>query len=503
MKRSRKNEKTYLVYSLILIVIISGTFLIENASTVGSMLENQIHGERQKNIVVKFDEGVGNERALEVLNSNNLKVKYEINPIGIKVISVPEGKAPEEVIRKLWEQHGKEILFTEIDEQIELSFEPNDPKYPEQWHLDKIDAPQAWDSENGYNITIAIADTGIDPDHPDLVFIPGWNFYDNNDDTRDIHGHGTAVAGTAAAAGNNLNQIAGVAFAAKVMPLRISDANGYGYYSTISNAITYAADKGVKVISISYAACGSLSVASAAKYMKEKGGLVIVSEGNSGENSFNTNNPDIICVSATDNSDNKASWSSYGDDVDVAAPGTSILTTINGGGIGYKSGTSFSAPLTAGVIGLIWSANPTLTNNQVEETLFKTADDLGSLGWDQNFGWGRINAGKAVGLAKNTYAEQPLAITNYYIGEKTGVSANIYVDTNLPSLITVTYWEARKGSRSLTFFNTESSQLSTSHVINLQGLSSSTTYNYKIIARNSDSSKTAETKTLSFKTLRK
>src|SRR5262249_46069930 len=126
---------------------------------------------------------------------------------------------------------------------------------------------------------------GINASHPDLAarMVPGWNFYDNNANTTDVHGHGTAVAGGAAATLNNGVGVAAVAGAARLMPVRIADANAYAYWSTVAQGVTSAADNGARIANISYVGvAGSASVQSAANYMKSKGGLVIAAAGNNG-----------------------------------------------------------------------------------------------------------------------------------------------------------------------------------------------------------------------------
>ncbi|NIV27521.1 MAG: S8 family serine peptidase, partial [Gammaproteobacteria bacterium] len=122
------------------------------------------------------------------------------------------------------------------------------------WHLEQIGTPGAWDSVQGDGIVIAILDTGVDASHPDLQgqLVPGWNFYNGDSDTSDIHGHGTSVAGTAAASSNNSLGVASVSFQSKIMPMRITDDNGYGYYSLISQAIISAADNGARVVNVSF-----------------------------------------------------------------------------------------------------------------------------------------------------------------------------------------------------------------------------------------------------------
>jgi subtilisin family serine protease len=264
--------------------------------------------------------------------------------------------------------------------------------------LTKIGAPTAWATSTGNGTVIAIIDTGVDGTHADLAaqMVPGWNFYDNNSDARDVNGHGTAVAGTAAAAGNNAIGVASIAWRARLMPIRISDSTGFAYWSTIAQGVTWAADHGARVANISYAVGSSSAVQSAAQYMRSKGGVVVVSAGNNGVAESTAPSDTMIIVSATDSTDVRTSWSSYGSFVDLAAPGYNIYTTVRGGGYGYWWGTSFAAPIVSGVAALVKSLRPDFSAAQVESTLFSSALDLGAVGKDTVYGWGRVSASNAV-----------------------------------------------------------------------------------------------------------
>jgi len=251
-------------------------------------------------------------------------------------------------------------------------------------------------------VTIAILDSGIDPNHPDLSLqlVPGWNFYENNSNTSDVYGHGTKAAGAAAATGNNALGVASVAARSKIMPLRVSGYDGYATWSAISQGLIYAADRGVRVANASFLGLtDSSSIRSAAQYMKNKGGLVIVSGGNTGLQQNYAATTTMIPVSATDGNDARTSWSSYGNYIALAAPGAGIWSTTKGGGYGAVSGTSFSSPVTAGVVALMMAAKPTLSNTQIESLLYSTAVDLGTPGRDPYYGYGRVNAARAVQAA--------------------------------------------------------------------------------------------------------
>jgi thermitase len=293
----------------------------------------------------------------------------------------------------------------EVDMLVPSTMIPNDPNYPSAWHHPKIGSPEAWDVTQGEGVIVATLDTGVDMSHPDLAenMIVGWNFYDNNSDVSDVQGHGTAVAGTMTEIGDNVVGSLGVAPKAKNIAIRISDPAAYAYFSAMASGITYAADHGARVANISYQnACGSAVVQNAGAYIRQKGGVAVIAAGNTGADAGFGSNTSITCASATDGNDVKAGWSSYGQYVDVAAPGVSVYTTVRGGGYGNYSGTSFASPVTAGIYALMFSVNPKLTPSEADSILFQTADDLGTVGWDMYYGHGRVNAGRAVQLAAST-----------------------------------------------------------------------------------------------------
>ena len=331
-----------------------------------------------------------------------------IGASSVFVVDLPS-RASEAAIAQLLARHPH-LKAAELDRRVPASLAVNDPYIGSQWHTTKIGAPSAWDVTPGSAVTVAILDTGVDGSHPDLSarMVPGWNFYDSNSDTADVHGHGTAVAGAAAATLNNGTGVAGVSGLANIMPLRVADANAYAYWSTVAQAITYAADNGARVANISYVGLmTSASIHSAAQYMKSKGGLVVVSAGNNAKDEGYSQTTNLIPVSATDSSDMLTSFSSYGDFVAVSAPGTGIWTTNRGGGYGSWNGTSFSSPVTAGTVALMMAAKPGLSNTQVESLLFSTAVDLGTAGRDKYFGYGRVDAAAAVRAAVGAASPPP------------------------------------------------------------------------------------------------
>lgn len=316
----------------------------------------------------------------------------------LHVLQLPAGVSETAVLAQL--KRHPHLKFVELDRRVPSTFTPNDPYLGSEWHLGRIRTTGAWDTAQGQGVTIAILDSGVLPTHPDLLQLPGWNFVDNNANTADVTGHGTAVAGAAAAIGNNATGVAGVAGGARILPVRVADSTGYAYYSTIASGVTWAADQGARVANASFSGVyASASVQSAAQYLRSKGGLLVVSAGNSGSNDGSPATTAMIPVSATDSNDALASWSSYGSYVAVAAPGVGIWTTGSDGSYRAASGTSFSAPITAGVIALMMSARPALSAAQVEGLLYSTATDLGAAGRDIYYGYGRVDAAAAVSAA--------------------------------------------------------------------------------------------------------
>jgi len=355
-------------------------------------------------IIVEARPGLSDDDLDRVLKEHGGK-KRKIGQSRLHVVDLPPNASEQDVVAKL--SRRPELKFAELDRAVPVAMAVNDPYMGSEWHLAKINTPAALDTSMGSGVTIAVLDSGVNVNHPDLKanLVAGYNVYGNNTDLTDVCGHGTAVAGTAAATGNNTSGVAGVAGAARIMPVRIAYEDPtlgcYAYFSTIASGITYAADHGARVANISYVGiAGSSAVLSAARYMNGKGGVVIVSAGNNNKDENVTPDPALVIVSATDSSDNKASFSSWGSFVTISAPGTYIWTTNNSLGYSQWQGTSFSSPVVAGVAALMMSARPDLSGDQIKSLLYSTAVDLGTAGRDPIFGYGRVNAAAAVQAAK-------------------------------------------------------------------------------------------------------
>lgn len=361
-------------------------------------------------LLVQPRAGLSNKDMDKAMTAASARRLGRINSHNLQLVEVAGVASTETVIKKL--RASRLFKMVEQDARVVVAATTaTDPYYVSSWHLPDINAPLAWDFNNGSGTVIAILDTGVDSTHPDLApnIVPGWNVYDNTADTADVYGHGTSVAGAAAAAANNGIGSAGLAWGAKIMPIRISDANGYAYFSTVAQGIYWAADHGARVVNVSFnGVAGSATVQAAADYLRAKGGVVVVAAGNSGAAEAIAPSASLLAVSATDRGAVKAGFTSTGAYVDMAAPGVGIFTTTRGGGYGSASGTSFASPLVAGAAALAISANPALTAAQVDAVVLTTARDLGTAGYDTTFGSGLLNAGAIVSAALSLKVSEPI-----------------------------------------------------------------------------------------------
>jgi len=352
-------------------------------------------------VLVKFRANVGLDYARQIVAALGVREDGVLPATGVLVLDLPEQADEAGFANAL--ANRPDVEFAELDRIVKpADVLPNDPWFVNwEGHLRRIQAPTAWSTTVGSsNVVVAILDTGVDANHEDLAgkIVPGWNSYANNSATTDVSGHGTAVAGTAAAASNNGLGVASVCWLCRIMPIRVSDMTGYATYSSIANGLTWAADHGARVANISYVVSDSSTVTSAAQYFQGKGGVVTSSAGNYSTFSNSADNPYVLTVSATDYFDVIYSYSNTGKNIDVAAPGDSFSTQM-GGGYVSTGGTSYSAPIVAGVAALVMSANPSLSADQVQNIVKQSADDLGATGWDPVYGTGRVNAARAVSMA--------------------------------------------------------------------------------------------------------
>jgi len=341
-------------------------------------------------VLVRFEDNATEAEKDKSLSFVGARREKRLNKIKVERIKVPFNKV-KETIDKLGK--NRKVKYAEPDFVATKTVIPNDTYYSSQWGLPKIKAEGGWDKTHGGDYApVAIADTGIDDSHPDLSgkVIKRANF--TSDPDVDGDGHGTHVAGIVAATTNNSLGVASLGYDTKLISVKVLDNTGSGYYSWITNGVIWAADNGAKVINLSLGGSSdSQALKDAVSYAWGKGVVIVAAAGNSNNSkalypAYYTNS---IAVAATDSFDNKASFSSYGSWVDVAAPGVSILSTYKGG-YAYLSGTSMATPFVSALSSLVFANNPSFTNQDVRNKIETTAERIAKTGiyWT----YGRIDA---------------------------------------------------------------------------------------------------------------
>ncbi len=356
-------------------------------------------------------------------------------------VPVPVGTRVDTFLARF--QGRGDVLYAEPNYIASAFFVPNDTYYNYQWHMDNdihggIHAETAWDISTGSGVTVAVVDTGIAyedysiyrkaPDLTNTLFVPGYNFVNNSTHANDDNGHGTHVAGTVAQSTNNSLGVAGVAFNAKLMPIKVLDRNGSGTYADVADGIRWAADNGAHVINLSLGGSASATyLQEAVAYAYGKGVVVVAASGN--ENGTvgypAAYNDYVIAVGATRYDEQRAPYSNYGASLDVMAPGGDMNVDQNGDGYGdgvlqqtfsgnvknfgyyFFQGTSMATPHIAGVAALVIANGNATTPDMVRDALQSTADDLGAAGRDDFYGWGLVNATAALNYAAGPVDNPP------------------------------------------------------------------------------------------------
>ena len=416
----------------VLVAIAAGCGISPNSAPVKALSSNyfpagefRADGVSTKEVLVKVKKGT----ILPFASSSD----RNLSRLGYVSVAIPAGKTAEQVIAGLKGQPG--VISAEpnrhyknaLDQPSDVAGAPisqflpmlkiDDPRASEMYHLATTKAFDAWDTTMGSKtVRVAVVDTGIDPEHPDLkpVLDPKvglYNVFSKDAKVHDGHGHGTHTAGIATAAANNKEGGAGMAPGVSLMAVQVLDSGGGGDSKSIAAGYTWATDNGANVISASLGIYRRDKVIEdAVQYALDKDVVCTASAGNNGAYNHHekaphlpSTIPGVIEVAASDDKDAIASFSNYGPTMSVAAPGVKVLATVptysNGTGKkGYAamSGTSMAAPGAAGAVALIRSQHPDWKRDQVKAHLEKQADDLGAAGFDERYGHGRINALKAV-----------------------------------------------------------------------------------------------------------
>jgi subtilisin family serine protease len=343
-------------------------------------------------VLIGFHQVPGpSEQALVRSHGGAIKYSYTIVPAIAASI-------PEPAIEGLL--HNPNVTYVEPDSEVYAISEVL------PWGIDRIDAELVHQYNNkGDGVKVAIIDTGIDLDHPDLTVAGNVTFVAGTANGDDDAGHGTHVAGIVAALDNEIGVI-GVAPKADLYAVKVLDSSGSGWMSDVVAGINWSANNGMKVINMSLGGGASSTLETACNNAWNNGlGIVLVAAAGNSGNRLGTRDTieypaayaSVIAVAATDQSDRRASWSSTGPDLELSAPGVSIYSTYMNGGYATMSGTSMASPHVAGVAALAIAAGVGSAKD-VRDTLVSTAEDLGDPGWDTKYGYGLVNADEAAGV---------------------------------------------------------------------------------------------------------
>lgn len=384
-------------------------------------------------IIVKFDPNLPQQVRLNIMENHQCAIRRSCNSGDFHLVAILSGETPRQVVEKFGTLEG--IEYAELNYYAYSTFVPNDPLYPLQWHLDSvgmrgIHMVDAWSVQRGRpDVIVAVLDTGVAfedydafkqaSDLVDTPFVPGYDFVDEDDHPNDDQGHGTHVTGTIAQSTNNGTGVAGVAFGCSIMPVKILDHEGLGTYFNIARGILFAVENGASVINMSFAGRGDSKIlrdAVAAAY--EQGVTCVCAGGNDYVFGSPVSYPagyDEFCIGvAAVRYDRGHSWySTAGTYIDVAAPGGDLSVDQNGDGLRdgvlqqtflndpndfaywFFQGTSMATPHVSGLAALLVARGVTRPD-KIAAAIENTAEDLGPAGWDQEYGWGIINAKAAL-----------------------------------------------------------------------------------------------------------
>ncbi len=412
---------------ILVAVLVLGISRILKASTIFNFDIEQISEFENRDLVNEIKNNVNN---FQIYRDDRLIVKLK-NEHNFRTLSLSQGIKVSEAINSL--RQNPEIEYVEPDYYAYAQFIPNDPYYKYQWNFNNnvyggINLESAWDLAQGQSVVIAVIDTGVAYENynsfrqaPDLVntqFVAGYDFIENDFHPNDDNGHGTHVVGTIAQSTNNKLGVAGVAYMAKIMPIKALDRKGIGSYSAIANAIRYAADNGAHIINLSLGGPShSQALLDAVRYAYSKGVFIVAAAGNDGKEVMSypaAYDEYVMSVGATRFDERLSYYSNYGSSLDIVAPGGDLKVDQNNDGYGdgilqqtiasnnprkfgyyFYQGTSMATPHVAGVAGLIRSLGIS-SPQQIRDILIGKAKDLGEPGFDKYYGYGRLDAAASI-----------------------------------------------------------------------------------------------------------
>ena len=446
MSRARRPTTTLVIGMLL---VSAGMMTAQAASAQGG---DEVTSDR---VIVRFAPGVDGRERARVRDRADVEAEEQLPLTGAEVVDPAPGTTAREAVESLAAE--ADVLYAEPDVVRRSAEAPNDPLLGQEWGLHNrgqavaggsgpagvdIDAPQAWSVETGNDaLRIAVVDTGIQLDHPGLESniwrnpgesgggresngidddrngyaddVRGWDFVEDDRDATDANGHGTHVAGTLAATGNNSFGISGVVWQASLIPVRVLGANGSGSVSDLVSAYRYAARSGARVVNVSVTG-GAFSQAEYDAIAAAPNTLFVVAAGNNASDNDSRGAypcdhdlPNVVCVAAIDRQDRLAAFSNYGArQVDLAAPGVDVTSTWPGGGWAVMNGTSMATPLTAGVAALLLGLDGGTTVAGLRARLLAGVRPVAGLAGRVATG-GRLNAAGALRAAGANVPDLP------------------------------------------------------------------------------------------------
>ena len=381
----------------------------------------------EQEIIVKFKPGIAEQVKAGLAKQHGALEMRAFYRDHFRVLRLPAASDMQAILAAL-AQHPS-VAYAEPNRAMHALFTPNDEYYKYQWNLQLINMEQAWDMSTGTGVIVAVVDTGVSPYGKDGFggrLLTGYNaFLDSTKLWEDANFHGTHVAGTIAQETNNGTGTAGIAFDAKILPVKVLNRFGSGSSASVAAGIQWAADHGAQVINMSLGDTqGSQTLQEAVDYAYTQGVVIVAAAGNDSKDAtlapveYPAAYPHVIAVGAVDATSQRASFSNGGPELAVVAPGGSdandngqldagvLQETFReyfgfarfdiGWGYYFLEGTSMATPHVAGVAALIKAKHPGWNPDEVRQAIINTATDLGTHGFDNEYGYGLVNAAAAV-----------------------------------------------------------------------------------------------------------
>ncbi len=470
-------------FGLLAILLILGFDL--NTGEAGARQEQE-----KAEILVGFEKSPGPAEH-RLIRSQGGEVTKELDQIEVLQVEIP-ARAAERVSDAL--EKASSVSFVEENGPMKAHAQTT------PWGIDRVFGDGSypfptWESSTGKGVGVAVLDTGIDIRHKDLAVTGGYaaiNCFPAGHCARpwdDDNGHGTHVAGTVAALDNDQG-VVGIAPEAELYAVKVLDGDGAGSWATVADGITWAARNNIEIINLSLGGGHSNTVKEAVEYAADQGTLMIASAGNSGPSEDSVNYPaaypEVMAVTATDKNNELADFSSRGSEVELAAPGVSIYSTLADNSYDTYSGTSMASPHVAGIAALAWSVDPTLISTEVREVLNSTAKNIGLSSNQQ--GHGLVRADRAVDSLDNGDGDEgnvEISIETLEAAEISTSSAKLggeLLDIKNTKEVSVYFrWQEEAGE---TWHETATRTLSepSKFYAIIDGLQSNTRYNFKAAA---------------------